>query len=80
MRMEFGVFHSGHVPEQPDPAAQRAAEHRRLLDEVEVAVTADVVGFKYGWFTEHHFLREYSHVSASEILRGHMSCSQCLGR
>ena len=71
--MEFGVFHSGHVPNQPDPTAQRGAEHRRLLDEVEVAVTADAAGFKYGWFTEHHFLREYSHVSASEVLMGYVA-------
>lgn len=71
--MEFGVFHSGHVPSQADAAAQRAAEHRRLHDEVEVAVTADRVGFKYGWFTEHHFLREYSHLSASEVLMGYVA-------
>lgn len=71
--MEFGVFHSGHVPDQADPASQRVAEHRRLLDEVEVAVTADRAGFKYGWFTEHHFLREYSHVSANEVLMGYVA-------
>lgn len=71
--MEFGVFHSGHVPDQVDPASQRVGEHRRLLDEVEVAVTADRAGFKYGWFTEHHFLREYSHVSANEVLMGYVA-------
>ena len=71
--MEFGVFHSGHVRTQADAATQRAVEHRRLLDEVEVAVTADRVGFKYGWFTEHHFLREYSHVSANEVLMGYVA-------
>lgn len=71
--MEFGVFHSGHVPAEADPSAQRRAEHRRLLDEVEVAVTADRVGFKYGWFTEHHFLREYSHISANEVLMGYVA-------
>lgn len=71
--MEFGVFHSGHVPTQADAAAQRAAEHRRLHDEVEVAVTADGAGFKYGWFTEHHFLREYSHISANEVLMGYVA-------
>ena len=71
--MEFGVFHSGHVPAAADAAAQRNREHRRLMDEVEVAVTADQTGFKYGWFTEHHFLREYSHVSASEVLMGYVA-------
>lgn len=71
--MEFGVFHSGHVPAQPNPDAQRASEHARLLAEVEVAVTADRAGFKYGWFTEHHFLREYSHISANEVLMGYVA-------
>jgi alkanesulfonate monooxygenase SsuD/methylene tetrahydromethanopterin reductase-like flavin-dependent oxidoreductase (luciferase family) len=68
--MEFGVFHSAFVPRQADAAAQRALEHRRILDEVEVAVAADRVGFKYSWATEHHFLEEYSHLSASEVFMG----------
>jgi alkanesulfonate monooxygenase SsuD/methylene tetrahydromethanopterin reductase-like flavin-dependent oxidoreductase (luciferase family) len=68
--MEFGIFHSGHVPAQPDAAARRTREHDRLLDEVAVAVTGDRVGFKYSWFTEHHFLEEYSHISANEVLMG----------
>jgi len=64
--MEFGLFHSGHVP-------VGANEHERLLDEVATAVTADRVGFKYGWFTEHHFLREYSHISANEVFMGYVA-------
>ena len=58
---------------RPTPDAQRQLEHRRLLDEVEVAVTGDRTGFKYSWFTEHHFLEEYSHVSASEVLMGYVA-------
>jgi alkanesulfonate monooxygenase SsuD/methylene tetrahydromethanopterin reductase-like flavin-dependent oxidoreductase (luciferase family) len=69
--MEFGIFHSGHVPTQASADGQRALEHRRLHDEVEVAVAGDRAGFKYSWFTEHHFLQEYSHVSASEVLMGY---------
>jgi alkanesulfonate monooxygenase SsuD/methylene tetrahydromethanopterin reductase-like flavin-dependent oxidoreductase (luciferase family) len=69
--MEFGIFHSGHVPTQADADAQRRLEHRRLHDEVEVAVAGDRAGFKYAWFTEHHFLQEYSHVSANEVLMGY---------
>jgi alkanesulfonate monooxygenase SsuD/methylene tetrahydromethanopterin reductase-like flavin-dependent oxidoreductase (luciferase family) len=68
--MEFGIFHSGHVPTQTTADAQRAMEHRRMHDEVEVAVAGDRNGFKYSWFTEHHFLEEYSHVSANEVLMG----------
>lgn len=69
--MEFGIFHSGHVPTQTTVDAQRAVEHRRMHDEVEVAVAGDRNGFKYSWFTEHHFLEEYSHVSANEVLMGY---------
>jgi len=65
--MEFGIFHSGHVLRQDNPDAQRKAEHARLMDEAAVAVTGDRNGFKYSWFTEHHFLEEYSHLSASEV-------------
>jgi alkanesulfonate monooxygenase SsuD/methylene tetrahydromethanopterin reductase-like flavin-dependent oxidoreductase (luciferase family) len=64
--MEFGIFHSGHVPEG-------ASEHERLHDEVAVAVAADRAGFKFGWFTEHHFLREYSHISANEVFMGYVA-------
>ena len=71
--MEFGIFHSGHVPTQATPDAQRRLEHQRLLDETAVAVAGDRAGFKYSWFTEHHFLEEYSHVSASEVLMGYVA-------
>src|SRR3954469_25260794 len=64
--MEFGIFHSGHVPVGTD-------EHERLLDEVTIAETADRSGFKYGWFTEHHFPREYSHISANEVFMGYVA-------
>ncbi|MEZ5169368.1 MAG: LLM class flavin-dependent oxidoreductase [Acidimicrobiia bacterium] len=71
--MEFGIFHSGHVLHQETDEAQRKLEHTRLMDEVEVGVTGDKVGFKYSWFTEHHFLEEYSHVSASEIIMSYLA-------
>ena len=37
-----------------------------MMDEVAWTVAADKAGFKYTWATEHHFLTEYSHLSASE--------------
>lgn len=66
--MEFGIFHSGHILNQENPEAQRKAEHARLMEEVEVSVAGDRNGMKYSWWTEHHFLEEYSHVSASEVI------------
>jgi alkanesulfonate monooxygenase SsuD/methylene tetrahydromethanopterin reductase-like flavin-dependent oxidoreductase (luciferase family) len=71
--MEFGTFHSGHVPTRATADEQRWAEHARIHDEVAVACAADRSGFKYAWFTEHHFLKEYSHVSASEVFMGYVA-------
>lgn len=67
--MEFGIFNSLHVPHQlsdGDPDAER----KRLLDEVGWVEAADRAGFKYAWATEHHFLEEYSHLSANEVFLG----------
>src|SRR5438552_3836093 len=66
--MEFGLFVQAHVPRLEVEADPGGAEHARLLREVELAETADRHGFKYVWSVEHHFLEEYSHLSASEIV------------
>jgi alkanesulfonate monooxygenase SsuD/methylene tetrahydromethanopterin reductase-like flavin-dependent oxidoreductase (luciferase family) len=68
--MEFGIFQSAHVRAERSVAEQRRAEHARIMDEVAVAEAADRMGFKYSWLTEHHFLEEYSHLSASEVFGG----------
>jgi alkanesulfonate monooxygenase SsuD/methylene tetrahydromethanopterin reductase-like flavin-dependent oxidoreductase (luciferase family) len=65
--MEFGIFHSGTVLEGIEVTDPAGAEHQRLWVDVEAAVVADRAGFKYSWATEHHFLEEYSHLSASEV-------------
>lgn len=70
--MEFGIFNSLHVPhhlsdQDPD------AEWKRLLDEVTWTQAADRAGFKYTWATEHHFLEEYSHLSANETFLGFLA-------
>jgi alkanesulfonate monooxygenase SsuD/methylene tetrahydromethanopterin reductase-like flavin-dependent oxidoreductase (luciferase family) len=71
--MEFGIFHSGYVPRRSGADEQRSAEHARLHDEVAIAVAGEAAGFKYSWVTEHHFLDEYSHISASEVLLGYLA-------
>ena len=54
----------------PDSVAETTPgyEQQRLLDNLELSVQAEEFGFKYVWASEHHFLREYSHMSAPEAL------------
>jgi alkanesulfonate monooxygenase SsuD/methylene tetrahydromethanopterin reductase-like flavin-dependent oxidoreductase (luciferase family) len=51
------------------------AEHTRILDEVRTAQVADRTNWKYWWTTEHHFLEEYSHISANEVLLAHVAAA-----
>ena len=55
-----------------------------LRAELDVVQAADRSGFKYVWVTEHHFLDEYSHLSANEAwmayaLRDHRAHPHRLG-
>src|SRR3954447_10834525 len=68
--VEFGLFNSACVlPQFP------GGEHRRIMDEVAIVQAADRVGFKYTWATEHHFLTEYSHLSANEVFLGYLAAA-----
>ncbi len=65
--MEFGLFVQAHVPRHEMEADPDNAEHSRLMRELELAEACDRHGWKYVWSVEHHFLEEYSHISASEV-------------
>ena len=70
--MEFGIFVQGYTPQfrrDTDPEA----EHHALMNELELVKAADEAGFKYVWATEHHFLDEYSHLSANEVFLGYLA-------
>jgi alkanesulfonate monooxygenase SsuD/methylene tetrahydromethanopterin reductase-like flavin-dependent oxidoreductase (luciferase family) len=70
--MELGIFLQGYVPSfrrDTDPDA----EHHAFMDELDVAQAADRAGFKYVWLTEHHFLDEYSHLSANDVIAGYLA-------
>ncbi|WP_053607240.1 MULTISPECIES: LLM class flavin-dependent oxidoreductase [unclassified Streptomyces] len=70
--MEFGLFVQGYVPAaraQVDPEA----EHKALIEETEYVIQADRSGFKYAWASEHHFLEEYSHLSANDVYLGYLA-------
>jgi len=69
--MEFGLFIGGWVPDYLD-GRDDTAEHERLINETRIAQAGDRSNWKYVWVTEHHFLTEYSHISASEIVMPHI--------
>jgi alkanesulfonate monooxygenase SsuD/methylene tetrahydromethanopterin reductase-like flavin-dependent oxidoreductase (luciferase family) len=71
--MEFGIFNSLYIPQRLVDENGAAAEYKRLRDEVDWVVAADKAGFKYTWATEHHFLTEYSHMSANESFLGYVA-------
>ncbi len=70
--MEFGLFIQNYVP-----ASRRAvdplAEHHAIMEDLQAVIAADKAGFKYVWATEHHFLDEYSHLSANDIVLGYLA-------
>jgi alkanesulfonate monooxygenase SsuD/methylene tetrahydromethanopterin reductase-like flavin-dependent oxidoreductase (luciferase family) len=68
--MEFGIFNGIALLPAYREQHGEAAEHDRTMDEVEFVVAADKAGFKYTWATEHHFLEDYSHLSANEAFLG----------
>ena len=71
--MEFGVFIFGYNPAfrwGKDPAK---AEHDALMNDLRLVEAADKAGFKYVWASEHHFLEEYSHLSANDVVLGYLA-------
>jgi alkanesulfonate monooxygenase SsuD/methylene tetrahydromethanopterin reductase-like flavin-dependent oxidoreductase (luciferase family) len=70
--MEFGVFIQTYVPKWRQ-AAEPDAEHNALLEDLAVVEAADRYGFKYAWATEHHFLDEYSHLSANDVVLSYLA-------
>ena len=64
--MEFGIFAQVFVPKF-ESDEDGGAEHRRLIDNLDMAVAAEEHGYKYVWTPEHHFLEEYSHASCPEV-------------
>ncbi len=72
--MKFGLFYELQLPkpldqDQWDPDAERRIYHE-MLDQVELA---DKLGFDYVFEVEHHFLEEYSHSSAPELMMAALS-------
>lgn len=64
--LDFGLFYE--IPLAPPwtPQRERDAYHRVIAQ----AVHGEEVGFTHFWTVEHHFLTEFSHCSAPEVLYG----------
>ncbi len=72
--VKFGLFYELQLPKQYDDETwDEEAEFRiynEMLDQVELA---DSLGFDYVFEVEHHFLEEYSHSSAAELMMAALS-------
>ena len=66
--MKFGLFWEMFVP--PASLAGPGAEARIVRETVDEIVEADRCGWDYVWLTEHHFLQQFSHMSAAEVVFG----------
>jgi len=64
--VKFGLFYEICVP-KPWTPGKEATIIRQVIEQVQLA---EQHGFEYVWFTEHHFLQEFSHCSAPEVLLG----------
>jgi hypothetical protein len=67
--MRFGLFYEIQVPRPVSPVP----EAERLREVVAQVRYAEEMGFDRVWFVEHHFLTEWAHCSASEVMLAVMS-------
>ena len=67
--MKFGLFYELQLPKPLDNDTWNPDDERRIiaeaLDQIEFA---DKLGFDYVFEVEHHFLEEYSHSAAPEVV------------
>jgi alkanesulfonate monooxygenase SsuD/methylene tetrahydromethanopterin reductase-like flavin-dependent oxidoreductase (luciferase family) len=61
--MQFGLFYELAVP--GFTGKTEAQVYRETLDEIEAA---DRLGWDSAWLVEHHFMKEYSHASAPDMV------------
>jgi len=67
--MKFGLMYEISIPEPHYPGIEKE-RYDQVLAQVGLA---DEIGFDYFWTVEHHFLTEFSHCSAPEVLYGAIS-------
>lgn len=69
--MKFALHYEIQIPEPHYPGIERDA-YKQVMSQIELA---DEVGFDYLWMVEHHFLKEWAHSTAPEVLYGALSQS-----
>ena len=67
--MKFGLMYEIQIPEPHYPGIEQE-RYKQVMAQVELA---DEIGYDYFWTVEHHFLKEFSHCSAPEVLYGAIS-------
>ena len=63
--MKFGLFYKHQLPK---PHGSSEQEDRIFKDALEQIELGDQLGFDYVFEVEHHFLEEYAHSTAPEVL------------
>jgi alkanesulfonate monooxygenase SsuD/methylene tetrahydromethanopterin reductase-like flavin-dependent oxidoreductase (luciferase family) len=67
--MKFGLFYELQLPKPYDKETWNPEDEYRIIQEMlEQVELADRLGFDYVFEVEHHFLEEYSHSSAPEVV------------
>ena len=64
--MQFGIFLEIQYP-RPWTTEGEQALFQNTIEQIELA---DELGYDFAWEVEHHFLEEYSHSSAPEVVLG----------
>ena len=72
--MKFGLFYELQLPKPAgQPQWNPEDEHKIYHDMLDQVELADSLGFDYVFEVEHHFLEEYSHSSAPEMMMAALS-------
>jgi hypothetical protein len=67
--MKFGLMYEIQIPKPHYPGIERDT-YKQVLAQVTLA---EEMGFSHFWTVEHHFLTEFSHCPAPEVLYGAVS-------
>ena len=69
--VKFGLLFQLQTPRPLDADTWHEGDEQRVIHQaLEQIEFADSLGFDYVFFTEHHFLEEYCHSAAPEVIRG----------